>query len=110
MWPTLKRTWHDARLALHIAILLSPFALAAWVFHAAVSNKLGVALGVFGAAAVLLVFRRWWRQWAVLIAALWRLGGRLAPDLVAFASIKLQRAQRQVQGDWRDLRRWRRVR
>ncbi|SCC94726.1 hypothetical protein THIX_60784 [Thiomonas sp. X19] len=106
MWTTLKRTWHAARLTLHIAILLSPFALAAWVFHAAVSNNLGVPLGVFGALAVLLFFRRWWRQWAVLISEAWRLGVRLAPDLAAFVKVKLQRAQRQVQGDWRDLRRW----
>ncbi|SCC93611.1 hypothetical protein THIX_30839 [Thiomonas sp. X19] len=106
MWTTIKNSWSYARLTLHIVILLSPFALAAWVFHAAVSNHLGGTLGVFGAAAVLLVFRRWWRQWAVLIAALWRLVARLAPDLVAFASIKLQRARRQVQGDWRDLQRW----
>uniref|UniRef100_E6PKL6 Uncharacterized protein n=1 Tax=mine drainage metagenome TaxID=410659 RepID=E6PKL6_9ZZZZ len=110
MWTTLKRTWHAARLTLHIAILLSPFALAAWVFHAATSNNLGVPLGVFGALAVLLLFRRWWRQWAVLISEAWRLGVRLAPDLVAFASIKLQRARRQVQGDWRDLQRWRKTR
>ncbi|MHB1669462.1 hypothetical protein [Thiomonas sp.] len=106
MWTTLKRYWHDARLTLHIAILLSPFVLAVWVFHAAVSNNLGVPLGVSGAAAVLLFFRRWRGQWAVLIAALWRLRMRLAPDLVAFVKVKLQRAQRQVQGDWRDLQRW----
>ena len=105
MWTTLKRTWYGARLTLHIAILLSPFVLAAWVFHAAVSNDMGVALGVFGAAAVLLVFRSWRGQWAVLIIESWQLGARLVPDLVAFASIKLQRARRQVRDDWRDLRR-----
>ena len=109
MWPTLKRYWHDARLALHIAILLAPFALAAWVFHAAVSNKLGVALGVFGAAAVLLFFgkmARMWGYWRILLPELWRMVTPIAGDLARLVRRSLGAASFRVRTDWRDLRRW----
>ena len=67
-------------------------------------------MGIMGAGAVLLLFRKQWRLWVILFPELWRLVARFALDLVAFAKTKLQRTQRQVQSDWRDLQRWHKAR
>lgn len=105
---TVKTYWSYFRNTLGTLILLLPFFLAAWVFHLAMGLGNGsgdIWMGIMGAGAVLLLFRRQWRLWVILFPELWRLAARFAPDLVAFASIKLRRAQRQVRNDWRDLRR-----
>jgi len=79
---TIKLFWSYFRNAMGVILLLWPLALAAWVFDAALrlGDAGGLWLAILGAGAVLVFFRSYWRSWAILLPAGWRLirsfGGR----------------------------------
>ena len=105
---TVKTYWSYFRNTLGTLILLLPFFLAAWVFHLAMGLGNGsgdVWMGVMGAGAVLLLFRKQWRLWVILFPELWRMVRPLLSHVARLARGRIHEGLLRVRMDWNDLRR-----
>ncbi len=108
MWQTIKLYWSYCRNVLGTLILLLPFFIAAWVFHLAMglgNGPMDIWMGIMGAGAVLLLFRKQWRLWVILFPGLWRAGKPVFASLLHMLRNKLRSGVLRVQTDWNDLRR-----
>lgn len=107
MMTKVKLYWSYFRNALGVILLLWPLALAAWVFDAALrlGDAGGLWLAILGAGAVLVFFRSYWRFWAILLPAGWRLIRPLMGDLARMVNRRIQAGLGRIRTDWRDLRR-----
>ncbi len=108
----IKQAWSLLRWAWFLVLLLWPLALAAWVFHLALGLHTGPMdywMGFLGFAAILVLFRGFWRPWIVFFGRatpmLWRFTINLSGDLCRLARHKLQAASYRIRTDWADLRR-----
>ena len=104
---TIKLYWSYFRNILGTLLLIWPIFLAGWVFHLAMSlgDSGGLLLGLFGAGAVLVFFRSYWRYWAVLFPAIWRWASPIMADLLDGAVRRARAAAWRIRADWNDLRR-----
>ena len=105
---TLKLYWSYFRNTLGTLILLLPFFLAGWMFHLAMGLGNGsgdVWMGIMGAGAVLLLFRKQWRLWAILFPELWRLAQPLLSDVAQLVRGRIHAGLLRVRADWNDLQR-----
>ena len=104
----LKLYWSYFRNTLGTLILLLPFFLAAWVFHLALGLGNGpgdIWMGVMGAGAVLLLFRKQWRLWVILYPELWRMARPILGDVARLVRGRVHAGLSRVRTDWNDLRR-----
>ena len=108
MWQTIKLYWGYFRNTLGTLILLLPFFLAAWVFHLAMGLGNGsgdIWMGIMGAGAVLLLFRKQWRLWVILFPELWGMARPIFGSLFHMLRARLSGGLLRVRTDWNDLRR-----
>lgn len=82
---TIKLCWAYFRNLLGTLLLLAPIFLAAWVFQMALDIHGGLGLAFAGAFAVLLLFRGYWRMWAIFFPAVFRMARPMLVDLLRMA-------------------------
>lgn len=102
---TIRLYWAYFRNLLGTALLLAPIILAVWVFQLALRGGSGWILSTCGALAVLLLFRRHWRLWAVFFPAAFRWLRPILSDLWTLARRRVQAGWQRIHTDWNDLRR-----
>ncbi len=104
----LKLYWSYFRNTLGTLILLLPFFIAAWVFHLALgpgNGPIDIWMGIMGAGAVLLLFRKQWRLWVILSPELWRMARPFLGNLAWLVRGRIHAGVSRVRTDWNDLRR-----
>lgn len=104
----IKLYWSYFRNTLGTLILLLPLFLAAWVFHLAMGLGNGsgdIWMGIMGAGAVLLLFRKQWRLWAILFPGLWRMARPFLGDVAQLVRGRMHAGASRLRADWNDLRR-----
>ena len=105
---TIELYWSYFRNILGTLILLLPFFIAAWVFHLALGLGDGpgdIWMGIMGAGAVLLLFRKQWRLWVILFPALWRAAKPIVGAMAHMVNHRIRSGLSRVRADWNDLRR-----
>jgi hypothetical protein len=105
---TIRLYWSYFRNTLGTLILLLPFFIAAWVFHLALGLGNGpgdIWMGIMGAGAVLLLFRKQWRLWGILFPELWRMARPLLSHIARLLRGRIHAGLSRVRADWNDLQR-----
>lgn len=104
----IKLYWSYFRNTLGTLILLLPFFIAAWIFHLSMGLGNGsgdIWMGIMGAGAALLLFRKQWRLWAILFPELWRMARPLLSHVARLVRGRMHAGLSRVRADWNDLQR-----